>query len=115
VALKNGIQAAVDLVETSVKVGNGALLRFKAVGNASVAGTKNGHEPWGWLVLQGFLPFPRVFVRLRLVVRNVALINLVVEIVFEDAVGVRRVPFLGNKLHLLQNRLLVYTGVSLAM
>jgi hypothetical protein len=45
----------------------------------------------------------------------VALIDLVVEIVFEDAVGVRRVPFLGNKLHLLQNRLLIYIGVSLAM
>lgn len=111
-ALKNGIQAAVDLMKAGVEVGHGALLRLEAVSNASVAGAKDGHEAGGWLVLQGFLPFPGVFVGLGLVVRNVAFIDFVVKVVFKDAVRVCGIPFLSHKLHLLENRLLVCVGVS---
>lgn len=44
---------------------------------------------------------------LGLVVRNVALVDLVVKVIFEDAVGVRRIPFFSDELHLLEDRLLV--------
>jgi hypothetical protein len=113
VALKDRIEAAVNLVQAGVEVGNGALLRFETIGNASVAGAKNRHEARSWLILQGFLPFPGVFVGLRLVIGDVALVDLVVEVVFKDAVRVGGIPFLSHELHLLKDRLLVCMVLAL--
>lgn len=116
VALQDGVEAAVDLVQARVELGDGAHLRLEAVGQRLVARAQHRHEARRRLVLQRLLPLARVLVCRRLVKGNVRLVDLVVKVVLEDAVGVGRVPLLGDELDLVQDGLLVCVlSVSLSL
>lgn len=111
VAREDGVEAAVDLVEAGVEVCDGALLGLEAVGEAGEAGAEDGDEARGGLLLEGLLPLAGVLVGERLVEGYVGLVDLVVEVVLEDAAGVRGVVLVEDLLDLVGDGLLVCGGV----
>jgi hypothetical protein len=86
-ALVNSIEATVDLVQAYVEICDGALLGLQTVCDALVARAENWHEARCRLVLKCLFPLARVFVGLWLVEGDVRFVDLVVEVVLEDAAG----------------------------
>ena len=114
VAREDGVEPAVDLVQARVEVRHGALLRLEAVREAREAGAENGDEARRGLLLEGLLPLARVLVGEWLVEGDVCLVHLVVEVVLEDAVGVRGVVLVEELLDLVGDGLLVCDGMGSA-
>lgn len=109
---EDGVQPAVDLVQPRVEVRDGALLRLEAVRQPGEARALHGDEARGRLLLEGLLPFARVLVREGLVERDVGLVDLVVEVVLEDAGGVRGVVLVEELLDLVGDGLGVWGALA---
>jgi hypothetical protein len=82
-------------------------LCLETISEAGVARAEDGHESRRGLVLESLLPFARVFMGLGLVEGNVGFVDLVVEVMLEDAAGACGIPFLGDEPELFEDGFLV--------
>lgn len=87
---------------------HGGGLLVNAVRDSVKPASETGNNAWAGLVGKRFIPFDWVFVGAGSVEGRFVRFDRIIEVVLEDAVGVRRVPFFVQDSNLFNNRLLPF-------